>query len=118
MTDRKHVTVRYLPNMQLQYNEEEGAWGAVLPALPDTAVVRIHDVYALGTHQLAQVSIVTEEAVSEEELAQLMAEAEEADQAPVVPDPEPSAEASNVIEMPKGKGKPRRKRSGPPPTAG
>lgn len=113
---RKHVTVRYLPNMQLQYNEEEGAWGAVLPALPDTAVVRIHGVFPLGGHQLAQVSIVTEEVVSEEELAQLMAEAEETD--PPAASPEPPSEASNVIELPKGTSKPKRKRSGPPPTAG
>ena len=109
MSDRKHVTIRFIPNLQMEYNEEEGAYGCVLPALPDTARVKVHEMFPLAGGYIAHISIVTEEDVSEEEMASLLAEAEDLD--PPLEEP-----ADNVIELPKGPAKPRRKRGGPPPT--
>lgn len=107
---RKHVTLRYIPTVPMTWSEEEGAYGTVLTALPDTAQVVVHDVFQVGQQYLAQVSIVTEEYITEEELANLLAEADQATSEDLVP---PPAE-DNVTPI----AKPRRKRSGPPPTAG
>jgi hypothetical protein len=104
------VTIRFIPNLQLDFNEEEGAYGCVLPALPDTAKVVVHEVFPLAGSYIGHISITTEEEVSDEEMAQLLAEAEETE--PPAAEPE-----GNVIELPKGPAKPRRKRGGPPPTA-
>lgn len=108
-TNRKHITVRYIPAFELAYSDDEKAYGAVLPFLPDSASVIVHDVHQIGHQYFASVSLLTEEVVSEEELAAAL---EEESQAAADAAPESTA---SVIELPK---KPRRKRSGPPPTGG
>jgi hypothetical protein len=110
-TGRRHFLIRSLTT-ELPYNEEEESYGTVLMALPEDAQVTVHDVNTIGNSKFADLTIITTQEVTTEELARLMGEFEEG---PPTPEPEEKVDEAKVIELPT---KAKRKRSGPPPTAG
>jgi hypothetical protein len=74
-TGRKHITVRYL-TVPLQYDPEEEAHGTTLLALPDDADVRVLDAQQIGGRIFANLSIVTTQDMTPEELAEIEASIE------------------------------------------
>lgn len=122
MSDRKHVTIRFF-QVPLQFDADEQAYGTTLLALPANTEVTVLDVNPLGQAFTANVSLVSSQDVSDEELAQIEASIEEAQQtgAEQAPAEEPQGsiivpEGSNVTTLPNREARRKNGQRGKRPT--
>lgn len=122
-TGRKHVTVRYL-EVPLQFDAEEQAFGTTLLALPDSATVAVHDANRIGTTVVANLTIITEEEMSQEELDKITEQVEAEQQAAeegvtpvgeggIIPSP-----ATSIEQHRQNRARRKKTKSTPPPTSG